>query len=199
MELVSLHLPKAAGTSFRKTLEDNYGDKLIFDYFNSDVSKLDLSGVSCVHGHLNVSKYYNVNPNVKIITWLRNPLNRIISYYNYWKSRPVNDGNDWHIKFKKESPSFMDFVRNFTFLRNELNIYLGGVNIDDLYFIGIVERYEQDVNVLSNMLNWAITTTYNTNKTAHKEEIIMSQSDIKEFNRIMDFEISLKKVKERGM
>lgn len=190
MEIISLHLPKTAGTSFRMLLQDNYKDDLLLDY-GGEIQ--DISKYKCVHGHLNINKYLTVYPEAKLITWLRDPRERVISYYNYWKNKRVNDDNPWHVKFKKENPTLMQFARDFIFLRQELSIYLDGVDIEKFFFIGITERFDYDVDRLSSMMGWKKNRKYFENKTIKKNNINLTASERKELNSIMESEMDIYK------
>ena len=88
VEIISIHLPKTAGTSFLKSLKDNYGPRLLTTYNLPDIgiaysqgsySKIPFSK-TVLHGHFpgyTKLKYYY--PNAKIITWIRNPIDRVLS------------------------------------------------------------------------------------------------------------------------
>jgi hypothetical protein len=73
--LISLHMPKTGGLSFRATLEECYGDRFAHDYVDYPLAHppeerhcmalesspaLDsqkLAGIECIHGHFLPVKY----------------------------------------------------------------------------------------------------------------------------------------------
>src|SRR5690349_11399388 len=104
--IISIHIPKTAGTTFRYLLLDIYKNKLIEDYpeefiqeyqdvsdteyflhkdiftlhpfskFNRKVWKY-LFTQECIYGHFEFARYAQV-PNSQFITWLREPVQRLI-------------------------------------------------------------------------------------------------------------------------
>lgn len=192
MELISLHFPKTAGTSFRKTLEDNYGDKLLQDYQNIDINNINLNKYNAVHGHLSIHKYFKIYPNAKVITWLRNPLDRIISYYNFWNSHnKYKNMGVWHDKFVKEKPTFREFITKWTDLHKEFTIYTKNFDHNNFFFVGITERYNKDIEKIGEKLNWSNIIKYNENTSTNNMDI--SDKDIKLFNEIFKDEINFYK------
>jgi hypothetical protein len=102
--LISLHIPKCAGQSFRKVLESWFGDRLLFHYFqvlNSPPPRYPLQAGICIHGHFNAAKGFGINayyPEAdQLITVLRDPLEMHLSNYFYWKTkareRQINRGH----------------------------------------------------------------------------------------------------------
>jgi len=75
--LVSLHIPKTAGSSLRNILQDWFGDKLYLDY-NGQTYWLDPTRIppaapeaDCLHGHFRSDAFDAFLPHVPKITWLR--------------------------------------------------------------------------------------------------------------------------------
>lgn len=106
--LISLHVPKCAGSSFRKVLEQWYGRRLISHYERKDrlPGRRNLerglfgrrrTGV-CVHGHFNSRRGYGVRdyyPQAdQFITILRDPFELHVSDYFYVKKKRER-GRDW--------------------------------------------------------------------------------------------------------
>ena len=90
--LISLHIPKCAGQSFRKVLESWFGERLLFHYFqvrNALPPKYPLQAGICIHGHFNAARGFGVNayyPEAdQLLTVLRDPLEMHISNYFFWK------------------------------------------------------------------------------------------------------------------
>ncbi|XLQ20257.1 MAG: hypothetical protein ACKUBY_00565 [Candidatus Moraniibacteriota bacterium] len=171
--LISLHLPKTAGSSFRKSLHDYFGNQLLIDhkdaplqhsslirhgmtniaYFNNYIFSNKYQNIQCIHGHFLPFKYlpikFRKGEDVKFVTWMRNPVDRLISHYNYWqKSYNYNESFNLHKKVIEENWS----LENFCFsneLRNVYSKYLWKFPLEDFDFIGITEFYEEDVKYFS--------------------------------------------------
>lgn len=103
--LISLHLPKTAGVSFRRSLEAHYGSTFLKDYADYpintpvyerslaavrasiDIAERGVEGIACIHGHFLPVKYLllSLQQEVTFVTWMRNPVERLLSHYFYWK------------------------------------------------------------------------------------------------------------------
>src|SRR5262245_28702080 len=101
--LISLHVPKCGGISFRSVLEQWFGANLYLHYFagllgEERPQQQELSSGTCVHGHFSrtrkteVLDYY---PEVdQFITILRDPFEMMVSYYFYAKRLGENRFRD---------------------------------------------------------------------------------------------------------
>lgn len=104
--LISVHIPKTAGTSFGALLTRHFGDRLRKDYGDRPLSRpplprlmnalLQIQGmnarlreVDAVHGHFLPLKYRAVRGDV--VTWLREPAQRMVSRYEHYR-RDVTEG-----------------------------------------------------------------------------------------------------------
>lgn len=91
--LISLHIPKCAGQSFRRVLKQWFGERLLFHYFqehNDLPPRYPLQPGVCIHGHFNVSRGFGVNdyyPHEQLITVIRDPLEIHLSNYFYWRRK----------------------------------------------------------------------------------------------------------------
>jgi hypothetical protein len=194
--LISVHLPKTAGTSFGVALEGLFGDRLLRDYgdtplqsdfrYPSIVGAGYLSGVDCIHGHFMPMKYMgNINGvlpprNLVFVTWMRNPVDRVISHYHYWRrnysrkialsTRRKMYENDWSLERFCLGPE----------LRNLYTRYITGFELNRFSFVGITEHFEEDLTFFaSNYLPQEIDIerlnvgnirgTYNITKSFRKE------------------------------
>lgn len=164
--LVSLHLPKTAGTSFLASLKDYYKEAILLDYadvpINTPVLKRRISAfkhvlisdsmasdLKCVHGHFLPLKYLRMD-NAKYITWLRDPIERIASHYFYWlRSYRPGRSSQLHYRVVEEEWSFERFCMSSE-LRNLYSEFLWGFPISKFDFIGITEHYNSDMKYFSN-------------------------------------------------
>ncbi len=162
--IISLHLPKTAGTSFAAVLENHFKSKFLRDYGDLPVntdrlkrnkgalqSALNIeeeipANIECIHGHFLPIKYLLLadKQDIKFITWMRHPVERIISHYFYWK-RSYNSRSSapLHRKFIEENWSMERFCLGPE-LRDMYWQFLWGFSIDYFEFIGITEHYNED-------------------------------------------------------
>ncbi len=164
MTIISLHLPKTAGTSFKTSLSDHFGARYRDDYADQAISKTPfercrqalwrsipiaakgLEGVSCVHGHFLPVKYrpLGLRQNLTFITWMREPLARLVSHYHYWQaSYDPDTAAPHHRQVIEQRWSLEAFCLSEKF-RNIYAKYLWHFPLEHFAFIGISEHYEED-------------------------------------------------------
>lgn len=152
LEFVSLHIPKCGGMSFKEILQNMYGETLQPDYSGAAPVSL-IRDTIVVHGHFVLQKYLRMNLGIFCITWIRNPVERIISYYNYWKSIPKhsNPSHNYFIDNKLTLEEFAEYPP----IRHELmEGYLEGFDWRHFKFVGILEHFDRDINALAVLLKW---------------------------------------------
>jgi hypothetical protein len=183
VEIISVHVPKSAGTSLVRSLKAVYGSAAIhLDYADDPIDpccsfNLDPAGcrmraqqiefdpvVRVIHGHLHASKYAHLR-DAKRITFLRHPISNLISIHSFWKT--LAEGGPLHCLFqycRRHDLSLLDFARlpaiRYLFSRT----YFGGVDLAAFDFVGSMENYSADLQRLSRMLGVALAETRkNTN------------------------------------
>ncbi|NVO04070.1 MAG: hypothetical protein HXX09_15345 [Bacteroidetes bacterium] len=167
--LISLHLPKTGGISFLACIEQHFEDSLLKDYYSlpkktpenirkylrkktslhSSLSnaKKNFNGIGCIHGHFLPLKYLLLasKRSLKFVTWMRNPVERLVSHYFYWKSNfEPNSSPGLQSKMIKEEWSLKRFCLGPE-VRNIYTQYLWGFPLEYFDFIGITEFYEEDL------------------------------------------------------
>lgn len=142
--LISVHLPKTAGTSLLDVYREHFKNGLKIDYHYSRLESVPI-GTKCVHGHFKASKYAGY-PDARFVTWMRDPVARAVSHYNYWKTHglPKSDGNPLRKKVKQGMP-FSDFVFD-PWIVNLCTRYMEGVSFE---FVGIFEKIKQQFPAFS--------------------------------------------------
>jgi len=189
IDLLSMHIPRTAGTSFKNTLRENYGKKLCLVYGNK--WPYPNRGYTVVHGHFHVQRMHEKFPQAKIITWVRHPVDRLVSLYLYWKKTDLNL-NDIQLKIKSGKLSLIEFAK-MDYIKKEMSSFFSGFDLNQFLFIGVVENYDNDINELSRMLSWKKSNTYHKNASSkefisEKERnelgIILSE-DIDLYNRVL--------------
>jgi hypothetical protein len=163
LELISIHIPKTAGVSFQHLLREIYGEGLVTDYGAGQ----DLSAARVVHGHFPLGRYRPSYPETPVVTWLRDPVERIISYYFYWLHAAPH-GNPNHDRFLAERPSLVEFAGQPA-MQTEVARFLAPGDPADFLFVGFVERFEADVHRLRELMGWPLIDVPRMNVTERPE------------------------------
>lgn len=99
LEMISIHIPKTAGTSFYAILQDIYGKshsiEVKREQARANAGKFQRflqPEHRVLHGHFHFEEIQNLyDPErVKLVSWLREPVSRVISNY-YFFNRKVNE------------------------------------------------------------------------------------------------------------
>jgi hypothetical protein len=167
--IISLHLPKTAGTSFKTSLEAHFGHRYRDDYGDQGISKSvaergklaltaalalaaqGLGEVACVHGHFLPLKYLLLATrcDLTFVTWMREPAERMLSHYYYWlESYDRSTSAPHHRKVVEEGWTLEQFCLSEQF-RNIYSQYLWGFPLENFAFIGISEHYREDLQEFS--------------------------------------------------
>ena len=159
-----VHIPKTAGTSFRKAMRDHFGDALLLDYGDRPMkrrlwkrcrawwhgyrsSKLELPDEACLFGHYLPLKYWALARRrpTRLVTWLRDPVARLVSHYHFIFERHRRKGlgpgrnrvvdEAWPLERFLFSRKYRDIAHRF----------LWGVPLRRFDFVGVVEHYAEDL------------------------------------------------------
>lgn len=180
LELISIHIPKTAGTSFRLMLKQEYGEKgaVRLDLVdgtirleNKTLEKLILPpSVRAIHGHMS---FQDVRSNfdiatIPVITWLRHPVDRVLSNYYYLLDR-LHDfiPKQNHAVIPRMVRSLEEFVEAEP-NQNRIAKFLDGATMAEFAFLGVMENFEKDIPRLAQLLNWKHHSIPQVNKTMRK-------------------------------
>lgn len=170
LDMLSVHVPKCAGTAFFKALESAYGRRaLLVDYddFPLDpAAPMNLDPEGCfsrwhncewpqlrryrvIHGHYHIHKYSRVSARLRI-TFLRDPLDRLVSHYFFWKNTQPR-GHSLHAYTLEQKLSLEEFARLPNVRRCYTGVFFRGVDIGEFDFVGFYEQAGSDVARLSKL------------------------------------------------
>jgi hypothetical protein len=175
VEIISVHVPKTAGTTFREQLIQAYGkEKVFLDYKKQPVmevlSEIKSLNIRAIHGHFKVQKYDDYFPEAKRIIWIREPIKRLISNYwhqvTYFQNRKVLLN-----EVKLEKKKLLDYA-NRPGIRNLVSSHCGQRTIEDFWYVGITEFMEEDLVEIQTTLGLQKLEIANLNK--HKYPRIYS-------------------------
>jgi hypothetical protein len=204
--LLSLHVPKCAGQSFRGLLQRWYGGNFFIHYFQQHDAlppRHEWKPGTCIHGHfqrqkgMGVEDYY---PQAgQFITVLRDPLEIAISNYFFWKrvarkrqmkrgtilSGGEHDYRDIDDFFRKRPHSHI------------LNFLPGPMTRDNFreilesrfVWIGLVENLDESVPALAERLGFRKTAIERVNASSRDEEVSVEVSEEFLHNNPLEFEI----------
>ena len=149
--LISVHMPKTAGSSFLASIRQHYGPRLLLDYGDRPINRSGLvrnshaalagvwhglgasrfEGFECIHGHFMPLKYSLLRPRseLRFVTWLRDPVERLASLHR----RVVEE--QWSLERFCLGPE----------LRNTYCKFLWSFHLDRFAFVGITEHYDDEL------------------------------------------------------
>jgi sulfotransferase famil protein len=148
--LISIHVPKCAGTSFRLLIDRLYGDGVWHNYgtiFSKESAKAELipPGTQIIHGHFMADAFDGILPDRRYITWVRHPVERVVSnYYHFLRSPDMRDDCCRQLHERKLN------IRQFSdldWMRDEICRYLTGKAIDEFEFVGVSEEFEKSMRL----------------------------------------------------
>jgi len=190
VKLVSIHIPKTAGTSFIHSLKKQYGYKKVVR-IDSNANRTNFNKIpedkayvykntAVIHGHFPIDllkAHVTLSDDIPIITWLRDPVERVISNYYYLRKRL-----DEELKEEKKGLNILPRMRRslLEYAQDERNCnriskFLKGINLEDFFFIGIVENYDNDIQELGRRLNWSALEIVTHNKTGTSNKPVVDE------------------------
>jgi hypothetical protein len=235
--IIFLHIPKTAGTSIRSVFNVlypcSYLKKLlrigsrgaileIYDTsFDKNGAKSKLinnipvftsSKTKLLIGHFNYGVHESISKSYEYVTFLRDPIKRIISFYNYVKENKKHHLNRVFNDFSLEQLLDEEVTIEFDNLQirflcnNGLNIPYGKITIENLNeakrnienriaVFGIVERFDESLLLLKEKLKTR-TPFYITKNITNKKFVALNKLDhafIEKINNLNRFDIELYK------
>lgn len=124
-----------------------------------------------------MDKIIQTPTDIPIITWLRDPVDRVISNYYYLskilRKELQEEKKELNI-LKKMQRSLLEYA-SAEGSRNRMHKFLGDLNIEDFKFVGLVEQYDEDVKELGHLLGWENAHVVEVNRTGSKNKAFVDQ------------------------
>lgn len=182
MKILSVHTPKVGGTSLLMAFKEAYGDSAVFEdysdrpadpcaeyYLDPDgwgerrPTKIP-DGVEVVHGHFFPHKYDLIDAAFRM-TFLRHPVDNMISIFFYWKKYVQHPTTGLSQYFLEKNLDIYGLAR-LPLLRHLFSkTYFGGFDMKRFDFIGCHEKREESFASLSSLLGVSLNSRLKLNQT----------------------------------
>ena len=193
--LVFLHVPKTAGSTFQFILENSFGPaachtnhakKRVFDVSDLAFARRLFPWMRSIAGHNLLDPFSLPIENPFYVTFLREPVARVISHY---QDSVLNGDNQ---------RTFEASLRHFDYLENCQVKFLGGGSLDRAkralercHFVGLTERFDLSLDILERLKPGKLNLNYKRRRTAVsnqlKETVLQDPRMIemaKDYNRL---------------
>lgn len=168
--LLSIHIPKAAGNSFREALMHRFKGRFIKDYgdwagFDTPEARARraqreasarahrdtlLANYDVIHGHFIADKYLGLFPVEDFVAFFRDPYQQTIAHYNFLLRNPQRQHPEARI-FHEAKMSIHDYLEWDAF-HNQQSQFLGSLTIDDLSFVGLSDQYPKSLALFRDIV-----------------------------------------------
>lgn len=173
--IISVHLPKSGGTSVRRCLEEQFGDRGRFDYGRGPLGphahEMEPGlppGVEMVHGHFRPARYDAVGEAFRM-TFLREPADLLLSFYFFWREMPF-EGQALHRRFLDEKPDIEAFAAWAPIRRLSSDTFFGGYDMGRFDFIGFHETRHEDMTRVNALAGLELDAARHDNRTDNDRE-----------------------------
>lgn len=175
--LLSMHISKTAGNSFREALMESYGpDRVMRDY--GDWTGFDepfankrrrerweamrarrdelIEKYDVIHGHFQADKYIGLFPQTDFISFFREPAQQSISHWR-WQSALTDRASDvnkevhMEVRYWRELQPTVEEHLKWPFYRDHQSQFMGSLPVEELAFVGLYEEYEKSVHLFNAM------------------------------------------------
>ncbi len=183
--IISVHVPKCAGTSFRHVLAELYGEALWLNYgtvFCREQFRAELvpAQAACIHGHFFADAFDGLETAAarQLITWVRHPVDRVVSNYHHFLRGP--DMRDDCCRALHEQGLRLREFAELDWMRNCATRYLAGKAIEEFAFVGVAERFEDSLNIFADEFGWPASLSaprVNTNPERKTDSYELASGD----------------------
>jgi len=188
-KFVFVHLPKTGGSTFAKMLKRTYKHRMKIDTNPGPPKLPNYEQYHVICGtHIPWHKY----DHMPLITFVRDPIERVISHYFFFKGHDPNTGGWRRRKVNQENLT----VGEFSAIVPNMMTYFAGSDPGRYEFIGVLERWDESVQKFQKLygINLPVVEKVKVNRR-NKEPVsaedrtkiaVYQQEDIKLYERIIN-------------
>lgn len=157
------HIAKTGGMSFRHYLKATFGPRLYMDYprmrdqagsrwrrlVGQCLRQPVPWGTRCIIGHFPATKYAAHFPHAHLGTWLREPVQRVVSHYHYF-CRHQKSGREKVAGLAVRPMSLAEFIVQPA-MQNVQAKVLRRRPLTDFAFLGITEEYDLGLRLFARI------------------------------------------------
>ena len=218
MILISIHIYKTAGTTFQSILDKIFkSNEIVYanlegvEKCEEDLKKNRLANkesIKVIHGHFPFGWHNYFSKQAKYISFLREPINRVVSDYFY--NREFSEGHNHSFASKMTMEEYLNCDQLLD-MDNGQTRYIAGdystpfgqcseemlskakKNIDSMFlFVGLTEKFDESLVFINHYLGWKKIYYTNKNVTQNKPRpstLTPQQKDIIQLRNKFDVEL----------
>lgn len=188
-KFVFIHIPRTAGGTINHILRKMYENDIVIllhpgrKFLKKEYPKQgmiqtidEIRGYSIISGHVPIAKIIDLKR--PIITWLRHPVDRVISHFRWSFRKQKRLGIDI-IKFAEDDE-----------MRNGMS-YLTGGDLSKFSFVGITENFDKDIKKMFDFLGVGIPRYINKHVSNKKIKIGVDEETRKIIEELNDEDMNL--------
>lgn len=176
--LVSIHIPKTAGSTLLRVLAERFGDRFQRAYqpprpglhrTESD-GWPDIADPACIHGHAIFDRFAWVTgvPDASFVVFLRDPLAGAVSLWRYKKRTEPRSSSEEPFSMALDEYLLEEYNNN----RYCQWIARSERRLEEFLLAGVVERFDESMEVLCHLLGWPAMNYGHENRSEGKEPAV---------------------------
>lgn len=210
--LVFVHIPKAGGSTLYSVIRNSYHPSEIYkldmsDWLMSGFRRLraeQLGKLKVMYGHMDFSVRDLLPSDVRYMTFLRDPVQRVLSYYYYARYMTTDELHDLAVRLpisqwirEGSRPEFDNgMVRRLSGAMESVPFgactrdMLGQAktNLEEFAFVGLTERFDESYVALCKRFGWKLgyfrAEKRNTKRPLSLEVTVDAIADIERQNQL---------------